>query len=81
MENDAYTSVLGDRTRRPSVLDASREPVGNRRMMGVILVEQGAQDVDVQQGPQESDSQLFAKLVNELVGDDGAARRNGPEAV
>ena len=46
-------------------------------MMGVILVEQGDQDVDVQQGPQESDSQLFAKLVNELVGDDGPARRNG----
>lgn len=50
-------------------------------MMSVIFVKQGDQGVDVEQRSHESDTKLFAKLVDERVRDDGTTRGNRPEAV
>ena len=59
----------------------SAEPVRRRRVMDVVLVEQCDQGVDVEQRPHGSDSHLLAKLVDQLVGDDGSPSRNGVEAM
>ena len=50
LAQDPHEAVLGDRARRPPVPNLLMEPPSRLPMLNVIVVKQGLQDVDVQQG-------------------------------
>ena len=79
--DDPHAAVLRQRAGCPSPFDFMREPLRDHRVMCVVLVEQGNQHVDVEQGAYGSDLPLLAQLFDELVGDDRTPGWNRPEAV
>ena len=49
---DAEAPVLRQRARGPSLFNVADEPIGYGSVVGVILVKQSDQDIDIQQRPQ-----------------------------
>ena len=77
---DANASILCDRAGCPTVIDVCLEPRPGSPVMDVAQVEEGDQDVDVEESSQ-SIAGFFTQAVDQFVGDQDAAGWEGYESI